>query len=179
MDTKPKVHKPGRRKVCCICGIKVFDKKKTSAFRKSSSYEADFECCFGAAAEGRSGDICPNCRKIVAILYRNNRDLSYEHVLNLNSDDVVKKEEQKPSPPDHESLDITSTSRTTTRVPLSPVSPNKRPRDESPLPIRIQRQRMPNETTDFLLRVMMTYWSPRVQTHRHHHPSSDFIIRIG
>ena len=46
--------------------------------------------CFGARAEGRSGDICPSCKKTVAISYRNNRDLSYADLLDSKQQQIEK-----------------------------------------------------------------------------------------
>ena len=73
------------RRKCCICGVqskkKLSKKQLADQWKKSTKYECDFECCFGAAAEGRTGYICSDCRNLVRLQYRNNRDLSFPEVL--------------------------------------------------------------------------------------------------
>ena len=66
-------------KTCCIC--RRSGKTNPSTYRKSGPYERDFACCFGASAESRTGWLCPTCRSAVATEYRNNRDKTFEHLL--------------------------------------------------------------------------------------------------
>ena len=78
---------PPGRKTCCICGVKSLNNKSkkqlATTWRTSTSYERDFECCFGPAAEGRSGDICQSCKNKV-LRYRKNKEEAFPHVLDCN-----------------------------------------------------------------------------------------------
>ena len=77
-----------RRRECCICRYqqkkKLSKKELLKAWHRSTAYESDFECCFGAAAEGRSGDICERCRNLVRLRFRKDRSLSFPDVLDCN-----------------------------------------------------------------------------------------------
>ena len=81
-----------RLKRCCICGDQTTrrtSKAQLSLWRKSSSYEGDFGCCFGPSAEGRTGDICSSCRNFLQ-KFRKNRDLSFHDIVDSNNNDVSK-----------------------------------------------------------------------------------------
>ncbi|XP_072025156.1 uncharacterized protein [Amphiura filiformis] len=58
-------------------------KEILSTWRPSKTYEKDFELCFGAAAENRTGDLCPSCKSKVT-RYRGDREKTYADALDSN-----------------------------------------------------------------------------------------------
>lgn len=64
---------------CCICRKSA--RKNPKSFLRSSTYESDFECCFGPEAENRSGWLCSTCKYTVATQYPNNRDKTHHELI--------------------------------------------------------------------------------------------------
>lgn len=66
------------KKKCCICRR---NEKKAGTFRRSDPYDDQLEGCFGAEAENRKGWLCGTCKNKVAIEYKNNPDITFEHLV--------------------------------------------------------------------------------------------------
>ena len=66
------------KKKCCIC---CRNEKKAGTFRRSDPYDGQLEGCFGAKAENRKGWLCGTCKNKVAVEYKNNPDITFEHLV--------------------------------------------------------------------------------------------------
>ena len=106
--------------------------------RKSASYKCDFDVCFGASAEGRSGDICNACRTCIKN-YRNNRNMTFPKTLDSNENKGVRRPSLQQSSV-FDSSEVTedyNESQLLHNSFTAPISPRKRrEREESPAPVR-------------------------------------------
>ena len=53
-------------------------------WRKSTKYQKNFEVHFGAAAKGRSGDLCISCVNIVDVSFKNSPTACFSDRIDRN-----------------------------------------------------------------------------------------------